>query len=92
MALHTIPDAVHADAILGAEAEALDQALLAAHDCRDAALLARLYARAADLADASGDATGAGFYLTHAYVFALETGAAEALTYRSALIARGREN
>ncbi|WP_272010838.1 hypothetical protein [Roseovarius sp. ZX-A-9] len=66
----------------------LDTAMIAAHEQQDSAALIRLYTRAADEANALDAAC---FYLTHAYVFALEAGAPEAATLRSRLIAHGRE-
>lgn len=66
----------------------LNDALLAAHDRNDLAALVDLYARAADQANTE---TAAGFYLTHAYVFALELGAAQAPALRQRLIDMGRE-
>ena len=47
----------------------LDTKLLAAHAAADTATLVRLYQQAADLAQ---DDDASSFYLTHAYVFALE--------------------
>jgi len=47
----------------------LDGQLLAAHARNDAAALVRLYQEAAT---AATDQTARAFYLTHAYVFALE--------------------
>lgn len=49
----------------------LDVELLAAHAAGDTARLITLYTEAADTAQ--GD-TACGFFLTHAYVFALEAG------------------
>lgn len=66
----------------------LDDRLLAAHLAQDGTALVALYAEAAAAAD-SPDA--AGFYLTHAYVFALETNHPDAPALRAALIAEGRE-
>ena len=63
----------------------LDDRLLAAHEAGDPAQLARLYAEAADTAH--GEA--AAFYLTHAWVFALEAGAPEARAYEARLAERG---
>ena len=54
--------------------DALDAALLAAHARKDRAALIGLYQEAGDMAEAAGDGVAAGFYLTHAYVFALEAG------------------
>ena len=62
--------------------------LLAAHASGDTAQLVALYrdtARAADTEDEVG------FYLTFAYIFALESGHPDVETIRSELIAMGRE-
>jgi hypothetical protein len=67
---------------------ALNDQLLAAHAAGDPAALATLYAVAADQAE---EEDAAGFFLTHAYVFALEAGLEEAPVLRSRLIAMGRE-
>lgn len=66
----------------------LDAALIAAHDAGDIRKLARLYTQAADDAEAPD---AAGFFLTHAYVFALEAGLDEAPALRQRLIDMGRE-
>ena len=66
----------------------LEARLLAAHAREDRSALVDLYAEAADNAP-SEDA--AGFYLTHAYVFALEMGHARAPALRARLVAMGRE-
>ncbi|MGJ8603994.1 MAG: hypothetical protein ACSHXH_07685 [Marivita sp.] len=66
----------------------LDQALLDAHDRHDTGALIDLYHQAAHEA-VSEDATG--FFLTHAYVFALECGDARAASLRDALVALGRD-
>ena len=59
----------------------LQARLLAAHDADDRRALVALYTEAADKA---GDVDAACFYLTHAYIFALDTGdpAAELLYAR----------
>lgn len=67
---------------------ALDAALLAAHEARDLPALIGLYAEAADAAETE---TARGFYLTHAYVFALEHGDARAAELRRRLAGMGRE-
>ena len=67
---------------------ALDDALLAAHEAGDKAALIRLYTQAADEA---GDVDAACFYLTHAYVFALESGAPDAVALHRRLADHGRE-
>ncbi|RBI87117.1 hypothetical protein DRV85_03045 [Rhodosalinus halophilus] len=72
----------------GSGVSALDAALLEAHAAGDRAALIRLYAQAAEAAD---DGEAAGFYLTHAYVFALEAGAPEAAALHARLKAEGRE-
>lgn len=66
----------------------LDARLLAAHAADDRATLIALYAEAADTAP---DETATGFYLTHAFVFALEAGDPRADALRARLVAMGRE-
>lgn len=66
----------------------LDTALLEAHAAGDLPALVALYTAAADQA---GTAEMAGFYLTHAHVFALELGDPAAPLLRQRLIADGRE-
>ncbi|MFT4620752.1 MAG: hypothetical protein ACI9KS_000636 [Sulfitobacter sp.] len=66
----------------------LDDALLAAHAADDRAGLVTLYTQAADQANAV-EATS--FYLTHAYVFALEAGMSQASALKTRLVAMGRE-
>lgn len=66
----------------------LNERLLAAHEVDDRHLLVKLYAEAADRAN---DADACGFYLTHAYVFALEAGLPEAPALCARLVAMGRE-
>ncbi len=57
---------------------ALERRLLAAHARKDSRALIALYTEAADLREAEGDIDAACFYLTHAFVYALETGSSEA--------------
>lgn len=64
--------------------------MLDAHDRADHAALVRLYTLAADQSEAQKDADAAFFYLTHAFVFALESGAAEADTLNKRLADKGR--
>jgi len=73
------------------DGDRLDTALIAAHEARAASDLVGLYTAAADRAEAEDRVDAACFYLTHAYVFALEAGhpAADALHARLKL--RGRE-
>lgn len=66
----------------------LDSELIAAHEAEDNALLVRLYTQAASDA---GNTDAAGFYMTHAYIFALEAGLPQAPELRQRLIDMGRE-
>lgn len=70
--------------------DALDRQLLEAHANRDGHALARLYTQAAELCEAEGDVDAACFFLTHAFVFALEAGAPEARALNMRLAERGR--
>lgn len=63
--------------------------LLAAHAEGDHRALVDLYTEAADQAE---NADAAGFYLTHAYVFALEQNHPAAESLRARLVADGRES
>jgi hypothetical protein len=67
----------------------LDRRLLDAHAADDRRALVALYAEAADSAN---DLDAACFYLTHAYVFALETGHPRARHLHKALGRHGREH
>ncbi|GAA6180274.1 hypothetical protein NBRC116594_17120 [Shimia sp. NS0008-38b] len=69
---------------------ALDTALRDAHTHHDVAKLVRLYTVAGDAAEARQDIDAACFYLTHAFVFALESGAPEAATLNHRLSEYGR--
>lgn len=62
--------------------------LLAAHAAGDRSALVSLYTEAAE---AANDETAHGFYLTHAYVFALEAGDPRAATLHARLKSSGRE-
>lgn len=75
----------------GREDAALDAGLLAAHAAGDLAALVRLYAAAADLCEGRGEADRACFYLTQAYVFALDRGDPAAPVLHARLRAQGRE-
>lgn len=66
----------------------LDDRLIAAHAVGDRAALVSLYAQAAD---AVNDLDAACFYLTHAYVFALELDDPRATDLHARLKAEGRE-
>ena len=65
----------------------LDQALLAAHAADDAATLVHLYTTAGNQA---ADIDAACFYLTHAYVYALETDDPTLAVIHARLLAHGR--
>lgn len=66
----------------------LNDKILAAHAMGDEARLATLYAQAAQAAD---DETAKGFFLTHAYIFALSSGAPVAASLNAQLTAMGRD-
>jgi len=66
----------------------LDARLLAAHAAGDAWALVTLYAQAATQAETE---TAQAFYLTHAYVFALEVNHPDAHALNAKLVAMGRE-
>lgn len=66
----------------------LDARLIAAHQAGDKAALITLYREAAASAN---DADAAGFYLTHAYVFALDLGDPQAASLHATLKDQGRE-
>lgn len=66
----------------------LDKRLRQAHEAEDKIALAALYQEAAD---ATQDQDAAGFFLTHAYIFALDANAPSVDTLRNRLIAMGRE-
>ena len=65
----------------------LNERLLEAHERDDKPALVALYSEAADTANSE---EAKGFYLTHAYVFALDIGAAEAPALRQRLKDMGR--
>ncbi|MEQ9258911.1 MAG: hypothetical protein RIG84_07410 [Roseovarius sp.] len=69
--------------------EELEARLLAAHEGDDRFALIRLYTQAADIAN---DLDAECFFLTYAYIFALEMGAAEASGLHARLKAYGRED
>ncbi len=71
--------------------EALDRAVLRAHERGDGAELARLYADAGDLAEMSGRIDEACFFWVQSYVFALEAGLPIAEQVRGKLKRFGRE-
>ncbi|WP_300029680.1 hypothetical protein [uncultured Roseobacter sp.] len=68
--------------------KSLDARLIAAHERGDKKALVALYTTAADSAET---ADAAAFFLTHAYVFALEAGHPDADDLRRRLVEMGRE-
>lgn len=66
----------------------LDQRLLAAHAAYDRAALIALYTEASEAAE---QPVARNFYLTHAYVFALEAGLPVAAILRARLVEYGSE-
>lgn len=67
---------------------ALDARLLDAHARQDKTALVTLYTEAAETAN---DLDAACFFLTHAYVFALDVGDNRAGALHARLVAQGRE-
>lgn len=67
----------------------LDAQLLSAHAVGDGARLVALYTQAAASAH---DPDACGFYLTHAYIFALEVGLPQASDLRAQLVDMQRED
>ncbi len=71
--------------------EALERQILAAHRDGDGSAVAELYLVAANRAERAGDLDRACFFLTQAWVFALEAGNPLAIELRARLVAHGRE-
>ncbi|MEL6922302.1 MAG: hypothetical protein AAFO77_15040 [Pseudomonadota bacterium] len=69
----------------------LQQSILECHDRGDGAGLATLYFAAAETMAQRGEMDAAAFFMTHAYVFALETGHPLADRAHRFLINLGRE-
>jgi len=69
----------------------LDQQLLDAHARGDKAALVGLYATAGDIAERAGRVDATCFYLTHAYIFALDCGSEAANILHARLVKYGRE-
>lgn len=69
---------------------ALDASLAAAHEDGDPTRLSKLYERAANALIEAGDTDAACFFLTQAYVFALEAGAPKAEELKRRLKAHDR--
>jgi hypothetical protein len=72
------------------QASELEATLLEAHARGDCEALSRLYAQASHLAEAAGESDRAGFFLTQAWVFALDAGLEEARAFERRLRALGR--
>jgi len=70
---------------------ALEHRLLAAHARNDLEALTALYEEAANQRQERGDEEAACFYLTHAFVYALETGSPRADALQLRLWKLGRE-
>ena len=72
------------------QADRLNGALLQAHRVNDIEALACLYTDAADAEEHKGDVDAACFYLTQAWVHALQAGLDEDSALRARLRAHGR--
>ena len=70
--------------------DGLDRALLEAHERHDLEALTTLYAEAADRSETEADIDAACFYLTQAFVFALESGSSQAKMLNARLVSYGR--
>ena len=68
-----------------------EEAFAEAHAAGDAGRLVALYRAEADRAEAAGEIDRACFFLTQAYVWALEAGHPETATLHARLKTRGRE-
>lgn len=68
----------------------LDRRLLDAHARNDLSDLVRLYTLAADEREQADDIDAACFFLTHAFVYALEAGAPQADALNARLASHGR--
>ena len=74
-----------------ADRDALDAQLIAAHQAGDLPRLVDLYARAGRLSEADGHIDAACFYVTQAYVFALQADDPRAPDLHAFLMSHGRE-
>ncbi|MDD9910255.1 MAG: hypothetical protein OXR62_11235 [Ahrensia sp.] len=74
------------------DAQQLDQRIAVAHRRGDGFALVNLYQQAADLKRAEGDESAFWFLITHAFVFALENGHADAEPLHALLKGAGRES
>ncbi len=71
--------------------QASEQQLQQAHEVGDTAVLSELYGNAANQHEANGDIDSACFYLTQAYIFALDAGLPSAAEYNERLTRYGRD-
>lgn len=69
----------------------LDQALMDAHQCGNLFRIAELYQQAAEEAFARQDIDAGCFYLTHGYIFALESDHPDCASIHRRLLGYGRE-
>jgi len=69
----------------------LDAALLSAHHLNDREALVALYQKAGQTCLSQNQVDAGCFYLTHAYIYALEQGQAEAADIHALLVLHGRE-
>ncbi len=69
----------------------LDRPMLEAHGRGDWPALVSLYTQAADFCESAGNVDAACFYLTQAFIFALQTGATETNALQARLWRHGRE-
>ena len=83
-----VPKAARRPTLQNSNMDDLDKRLLAAHEAGDHRALVTLYATAADAATKQ---EAMFFYLTHAYVFALEQGHPDDPALHARLKAYGRE-
>lgn len=72
------------------EEQRLERRLLAAHAAADKVSLVTLYREAGDLAEAAGDLERACFFMTQAWIFALDAGDERAGQLRARLARHGR--
>ena len=71
--------------------ETRNAALLEAHASKDTNALINIYRQEGEAALALGDIHRGCFFLTHAYIYALEAGAGEASEIHEILVSHGRE-
>ncbi len=77
--------------LLQNDTDVLEGRLLAAHQQGDGAELVRLYTQAADMFEGNNQIETACYFLTNAYIFALESGDERALALYKRLVIHGRE-